>query len=583
MNFQTHQKRTDMSRKLQFYLKTDELIKSGERFRDQLKLMTMPETGFIKSIVINTLAVTFLSLGVPLTVQIIINNIGVRTMSQPLVVLCILLFFILSCSGTLQAIQTYTVEILQRRLFVRYGLIISERLTAYQEKYFKNSNSPDLINRYFDIMIMQSSMVTFFVSGFGFIIQFIIGFSLLAFYHPYFLGFAGFMGQFLIVNWMLFGPDGVKAGSPEADGKYDVVSWVEELSRVRNIFTSDNGKDFSNSKMNHLFNRWLVVRKNLFTFQFRQHIGLQIFGVVMNVILLGMGGFLVLKGELSAGQLVAAALVVNSIIANLPNLQNFFFSVYNYSTSLDMIARFYDYPVEAYKPNAVIPKKLDFEFLDLKFEPNYHFNFGFKEGTKNLILVKSFSSMQNIYDALMGFSEHSSGKIKYDNLLIDDLDVGAIRNSIQIIRHDQFFAGTVRENLLGLGKNLNYNETEIEEILSRIGIFENIQRLPEGLETQIKPNGFPFSKSQLLTLQVARALFLKPKILLITPDFEQISTFKRKRVYQEILDKKNEWTLLFFTQRYYKGPFDRYSVLERSTMKELTGQEELLKEIENYG
>lgn len=571
-----------MSRKLQFHLKSDDRIKSGERFRDQLKLMAKPETGFIKAIIINTLAVSLLSLGVPLAIQVIINNIGVRTMTQPLVVLCLLLLFILSCSGTLQAIQTYTVEILQRRLFVRYGLIISERLTWYQDKYFKEANSPDLINRYFDIIIMQSSMVTFFVSGFGFIIQFLIGFSLLAFYHPYFLGFAGFMAQFLFVNWMFFGPDGVKAGSPEADGKYAVVSWVEELSRVRNIFSSDHGKDFSNNKMTHLFNRWLEVRNNLFNFQFRQHIGLQIFGVVMNVLLLGMGGYLVLKGELSAGQLVAAALIVNSIIASLPNLQNFFFSVYNYSTALDMTARFYDYPLEQSKENALAPTKYDFKFEGLQFEPNYEFNFEYKEGTKNLVLVKSFSSIQLFYEALMGFSEHTRGKIKYDNLLADDLDMGEIRNHIMIIRHDQFFAGTVMENLVGLG-NRKFSATEIDEVLARVGLTENIAKLPQGLDTPIRPNGFPFSKSQLLAIQIARAILLSPKILMVTPDFEQISSYKRKLIYQELLDRKHHWTLLFFTQRYYKGDFDRYTVFERSSMRDIKGQSELLKEIENYG
>lgn len=571
-----------MSRKLSFHLKTDDLIRSGERFRDQLKLMSLPETGFVKSIVVTTLAVTFLSLGVPLAVQMIINNIGVRTMTQPLVVLCLLLLFILSCSGVLQAIQTHTVEILQRRLFVRYGLIITERLTHYQDKYFRSANSPDLINRYFDIIIMQSSMVTFFVSGFGFIIQFVIGFALLAFYHPYFLGFAGFMAQFLIFNWMLFGPDGVKAGSPEADGKYKVVSWVEELSRVRNIFSSDHGKDFSNAKMTNLFNEWLQVRNNLFNFQFRQHIGLQIFGVVMNVILLGMGGFLVLKKELSAGQLVAAALVVNSIIAGLPNLQNFFFSVYNYSTALDMIARFYDYPLETPKEHAVIPKKLDFEFENVVFEPNYHFNFGFKEGTKNLIFVKSFSSIQLFYESLMGFADNTSGVIKYDNLLLDDLDIGSIRNHIQIIRHDQFFAGTILENLVGLGDK-KFLTTEIQEALKKVGLDENIAKLKLGVETEIRPNGYPLSKSQLLALQVARAILLKPRILLVTPDFEQISTFKRKLIFNELLKKEHDWMLLFFTQRFYKAEFDSYRMFERSKMIDLNGPSDLLKEIENYG
>jgi ABC-type bacteriocin/lantibiotic exporter with double-glycine peptidase domain len=134
-------------KKLHFHTILDDRLKSGMRFRDQLKIMAKPETGFIKAIVVNTLAVNFLSLGVPLAIQTIINNIGVRTMAQPLVVLCFLLMIILSCSGILQAIQTYTVEILQRRLFVRYGYVIGERLASYNDKDFRSAKSPDLINR----------------------------------------------------------------------------------------------------------------------------------------------------------------------------------------------------------------------------------------------------------------------------------------------------------------------------------------------------------------------------------------------------------------------------------------------------
>ena len=572
-----------MSRKLLFHTKSDDRIKSGMRFRDLIKLMSWDEMGFVKSIVIITLAVGLMSLGVPLAVQMIINNIGVRTMAQPLIALSVILAFILSMSGVLQAIQTYTVEILQRRLFVKYGLVISERLTSYQDQHFRKANSPDLINRYFDIMIMQSSMVTFFVNGFGFIIQFIIGFALLAFYHPYFLGFAGFMAQFLFINWMLFGPDGVKAGSPEADGKYDVVSWVEEISRVRNIFSSDTGKDFSNAKMNSLFNRWLEVRNNLFNFQFRQHIGLQIFGVVMNVLLLGIGGFLVLRRELSAGQLVAAALVVNSIIAGLPNLQNFFFSVYNYSTALDMVARFYDYPLEPVRTNVTMPPNFDFQFENLKFEPNYDFNFGFQAETKNLLLVRSFSSIDRFYDGLMGFSDQISGQVRFAGKLSEDLDIGQIRNHIQLIAHDQFFSGTIIENITGVGSRKNWTLTEIHKILEMVGLLENITKLPDGLNTVVRPNGWPLSSSQLLSLQFARALFQRPKILMVTPDFEQISTHKRKLIYPLLLDRNHDWTLLFFTQRYYRGDFDRRVVFERSSIRELGSDADVLKEIEIYG
>jgi ABC-type bacteriocin/lantibiotic exporter with double-glycine peptidase domain len=191
--------------------------------------------------------------------------------------------------------------------------------------------------------------------------------------------------------------------------------------------------------------------------------------------------------------------------------------------------------------------------------------------------------MNHLYEAIMGNSDHSSGFVKFDGDLIEDLDISKIRNYIQIVAHDQFFSGTVRENLIGLGGDKDFTETEIQNVLMRAGLFENIEALPEKLETKIRPNGFPFTKSQLLALQIARALLLQPRILFVTPDYEQISTYKRKLIYEELLSQESKWTLLFFTQRYYKGNFDRMVVLERSSLKELASENELLKEIENDG
>jgi ABC-type multidrug transport system fused ATPase/permease subunit len=165
--------------------------------------------------------------------------------------------------------------------------------------------------------------------------------------------------------------------------------------------------------------------------------------------------------------------------------------------------------------------------------------------------------------------------------MIEDLDIHQIRNHIQIIAHDQFFAGTIRENLTGLAIYREFTHTELREALQRVGMLENIEKLPEGLDTQIRPNGYPFTRSQLLALQMAKAILNQPRILFVTPDFESISTYKRRIIFNELLDKKNPWTLLFFTQRLHRGPFDRYVMLERSNMKELGDESALLKEIEN--
>lgn len=568
--------------KLQFQYKSDEKISSGGRFRDNFKLMQFPEFPFIKVILVNTLAMSLLGLAIPLSIQSVINTITSRTMFQPLVMLCMILMFILSFSGLLQAIQTYTVEILKRRIFVRFGLVISERMTHYKDELFRKENSPALINRYFDTLIMQSAMVTFFVDGFGFLVMFFIGFGLLIFYHPLFLIFAIAMAGFLLANWMIFGPDGVRAGSPEADGKYNLVSWIEELSRVRNMFASDKGREFSNKKVTQLFNHWLESRNVLFNYQFRQHLGLQIFSVATNVLLLFIGGYLVLQRELSIGQLVAAALVVSNITSSIPRLQNFFFSIYDYSTSIDKIAQFYDYPLEKTSTQQLEVKNPEVEFKDTLVEPNYSFNFKLPVQKKVFILVKSFSSIDVMYDLMMGFISPKKGNIYIDGKHLDDINLSHFRDQVQLVRRDQFFAGTVMENLVGLHKGKELQMSEIHSALEKVGLWENIQHFPEGLETQIRPNGFPLSKSQMMALQVARAILNKPKVLFMTPDFEQISSYKRRKVLKEILDPSHGWTLLFFTQKHYTADFDLFTYLNRDGLHSIADNEALLKEIENH-
>lgn len=567
--------------KLQFQHKTDKQIYSTARFRDNLRLMQFPEFPFIKVILVNTFAMSLLGLAIPLSIQSVINTITSRAMVQPLVMLCLILLFILSFSGVLQVIQTYTVEILRRRLFVRFGLVISERMTHYNDEEFRKANSPELINRYFDTLIMQSSMVTFFVEGFGFLVMFFIGFGLLIFYHPYFLLFAIAMAVFLIVDWLLFGPDGVRAGSPEADGKYNLVGWVEELSRVRNMFSSESGREFSNKKMVSLFNQWLEKRNTLFNFQFRQHIGLQIFSVTTNVLLLFLGGFLVLQQQLSIGQLVAAALVVTNIIASLPRLQSFFISVYDYSTAIDKIAQFYDYPLEEVSGKQYDVSTNNIQFDKVFVEPNFEFDFTVPANKRAFVLVKSFPSIDVMYDLMMGFVTPQRGAVCFDQKHLIDVNIEKLRNEVQVIRLDQFFAGTVLENLTALS-NGSYDSATIKRALEKVGLWENIQELPQKLETRIRPNGFPFSRSQLLALQVARALLVRPKVLFVTPDFEQLSSFKRKVVLQELLNPEYEWTMLFFTQKMYQGNFDIYTYLDRDGLHSIPNTLQLQEEMKDY-
>jgi putative ABC transport system ATP-binding protein len=562
------------------YRKEEDALRSGiMRFRDQLKIMAKPELGFIKAIIVTTLATSILGLAVPVAIQSIINNIGVRTQIQPIVIFSLMLLFILGFSNMLQIVQTYTIEVLRRRLFIRFGFVVMERLERYITENYRKINHQALINRYFDVVIMQSSMVNFFVEGAAFIIMFFIGFLLLAFYHPYFLIFGLLMFAFLITNWILFGFDGVAAGAPEADGRYNAESWMEQVGHSRHLFMSKGGRNFSSKKLTDLMNSWLIFRNDLFTFQFRHHVGLQIFSSMVNVLLVSLGSYLVLKGQLSIGQLVAAALVLSNIVSNIGRLQTFFNSVFEYSTSLDKIAQFYDHPLEDDHLTS-LPEKYDLQFSDVTLAPNYHFNFSFKEGSKNYILIKSFSAKNKLIEIIYGILNPEKGKFKIGGKLLDDLDRAGVRDHIMIIDQENFFGATVLENLIGfLPDDQRPQLTEIDNALEKVGLSDLIKSLPDNLETKILPHGFPFTKSQLISLQVAKAILCQPKIILVRSDFEFISTTKRIACLKELTNPEASWTLLFFSQKNQKNIFDNYYAISRNNLKQFASKDELLKEL----
>jgi ABC-type transport system involved in cytochrome bd biosynthesis fused ATPase/permease subunit len=212
--------------------------------------------------------------------------------------------------------------------------------------------------------------------------------------------------------------------------------------------------------------------------------------------------------------------------------------------------------------------------------PNYHFNFSFNEGSKNYVLIKSYSAKNKIIEMIYGVLNPEAGKFKIGGKLFDDLDRAGIRDDIMIIDQANFFGGTVTENLIGFINDEKRPElTEIFDALDLVGMADMIKALPDGLETKILPHGYPFTKSQLLSLQVAKAILANPKIILVRSDFEYISTSNRTACLKVLTNPAAKWTLLFFTQKNQKNIFDNYFAITRNTLKKFASKEEVLKEL----
>jgi len=555
-------------------------IRSGAPFLETLREMLHPEVPFVKLILINSIVVSLLSLIIPVSIQSIITNLGILNLTQPIILMTFVLFIVLLFSGGIQTIQFYAIEILRRRLFIRFGKEILQRSTRYVDHDFQQVNRTQFSKRYTDVLLAQSSMVIFFADGIGFGIQYLLSIILLCLYHPYFLIF-GLMITFLLwMSWILFGPKGVEAGTPEADARYDAMSWIDEVLRARPIFMTSRGREFAERKFIYFLDQWNNKRQNLFRQQFVQAISLQLINAVIYSALLSIGYMLVKRGELSIGQLVAAFVVVTMLLSTLPRLQNFYMSIYDYSTNLDKLAEFWLYPLENEKKSRVdYSHPYSIRLRDAEFSDRVKLNLTFEAGKKTYVYMKSFAAARMLTKAIEGFAKLHKGEIFVGEERYDDVSFSHLRDHLAVLAVGRFVATDIRDNLCGLTSE-GVSLTELENALDKVGLLARVRELPDGLDTKLLPNGYPLSISESLALQVAKVIIQQPSLIIVTNDVEKLSS-ERKLLCLNYLLKESQATVIFLNQKEIDYQFDNYVFLERNFSKSCSSMSEVIKEVPN--
>jgi putative ABC transport system ATP-binding protein len=333
----------------------------------KLLLVLRPERSFYFTTIIYSIGVSILSLGVPISVQALVNTVTFGVLLQPLVVLSFVLLALLVFSGALNALQYYIVEIFQRHIYTRITVDMTMKLLNVKFKDLERQNSTKLINRYFDVMTIQKSVTTLLTGGIDIILQTFVGLLLLAFYHPYFLAFDFVLVIFLWLSWVLFWKRAVQTAVYESKSKYEVASWLEEMSRLNLFFKTEKRKRYALEKADTKVLDYIENRTRHFKYSFMQNITLLATYAFMSAFVLGLGGFLVIEGELTIGQLVAAELVVTVILYNFAKSGKYLLSFYDLYAAVDKISVFYDLKSEDNSERFELEKDDLFTFdLDLQ-------------------------------------------------------------------------------------------------------------------------------------------------------------------------------------------------------------------------
>lgn len=522
-----------------------------------------PEWSDFWIVLVYALFTGMLTLATPIAVESLVNTVAFGTLLQPLVVLSIILMTFLAFGAALRYLQRFVVELIQRRLFARVAARLAWQLPRVRLDH-AHEFSPELLNRFFDIVTIQKVVAQLALDGLSVLLTVSLGMMVLAFYHPWLLAFDALLLVPVVFNIVLLGRGAVRTSIAESKCKYAVAGWFEDMARCPTAFKAVGGPELALTRADLLTTDYLLARQAHFAVLSRQIISALALEAIASAALLGLGGFLVIQGQMTLGQLVAAELIVTLIVASIAKLDKQFEGFYDLLASIDKIGHLFDLPVEPSSgvmhvghTGAARLGLRDVTYAhDGGLEVITDVSLDVAPGEIVAITGAAGSGKSTILDLIFRLREPSRGRIVLDEFDLGDLRSDVLRKHIALVRGIEVLEGTLADNV-----HLERPEVtaaDVRSVLRRVGLDDDVSETGPGmprashcwsLNTRLTHDGRPLSESQARRLMLARALVIQPRLLLIDGLLDSLSDDDAGRLVEELKKSRQACTVLIATGR----------------------------------
>ncbi len=477
-----------------------------------------------------------IQLSLPLGIQTIIGFVLGGTLSTSLVVLISILIVAVFLAGVLRVSQMRVIERVQQRLFVKYSFAFADRLPKLDLKKVDGFYLPELVNRFFDTMILQKGFSKLLLEVPTAVIQILLGLMVLSFYHPFFILFGILL---LLVLWLILhstGLKGLNSSLQESANKYGVAAWLEEMARMVRVFKF-SGSELHLKKADQKTIAYLNARTKHFKVLELQYKVLIGFKVLITAAILVGGVLLLVDQQINIGQFVAAEIIILAVITSVEKIVVNLDSVYDIMTAIEKINKLIDKPVEnsgsyplQYLGITVSAKDLCFEY-----EPGrkvlQQVSFSIDAGEKVCIKGSPGKGKSTLLKLISGFYRDYTGSLCINNVPVPNYDINTLRSKMGILfAQENIFHGSLWENLTMEREDIDGEF--VTYLCEQTGLLPFLEDLPEGYDTILDPTGKRLPRTVIQKILLVRALAHKPELLILENPFYGIDEGSREKIRQ---------------------------------------------------
>ncbi|WP_179335032.1 ABC transporter ATP-binding protein [Winogradskyella costae] len=491
-------------------------------------------------------------------------------------------------------IQAVTSFLLTRILSVQAQYLISELRAQVQKKvlalpisFFDNTKSGALVSRIMtDVEGVRNLIGTGLVQLVGGTFTAIVSLVIL-------IKLNAWMTLFVFVPLSLFGIVALKAFKyirPIFRNRGKINAEVtgrltETLAGVR-VIKAFNAEEQENQVFEKGVERlYENVKKSLTATALMTSSSTFLIGVATTGIM-GIGGYYMIIGDMSAGEFLFFTLILGFMIAPIVQMSNIGSQLTEALAGLDRTEELMNLATEDDQAERTIvleTMKGDIKFDNVTFayekgKPVLHdINFEAPSGSVIALVGSSGSGKSTIAGLSATFLNPDSGIITIDGQDLSKVKLSSFRRNLGVVLQDEFlFEGTIRENIMF--PRPNATEAQLQKAVKAAYVNEFTDRFDEGLETLIGERGVKLSGGQRQRIAIARAILADPKIIILDEATSNLDTESEGLIQKSLSELTNNRTTIVIAHRLSTiKKADQILVIENGRIAERGTHDELLK------
>ncbi len=538
-------------------------------------------------VLIASFIVQLFGLANPLLIQVIIDKVISQRSLDTLQVLGIALVVVTILGGILGSLRTFLFAEITNRIDTRLGAEVIDHLLRLPLRYFDRRPVGELSSR-----ISELEKIREFLTGQALTTMLDAVFSVIYIVvmvvYSWLLTFIALAVVPIQIGITLLGSPIIRRqirGVANQNAKTQ-SHLVEILTGVQTV-KAQNVETVSRWKWQDLYSGFISRSfAQIITGTSLQQTS-QVLQQLSQLLVLWIGASLVLKGQMSLGQLIAFRIISGYVTQPLLRLSTLWQNYQQLKVSFERLADIVDTPEESNendKANIPLPEikgNLEFKDVSFSFEKGSeailkNVDLTIKEGEFVGIAGQSGSGKSTLMKLLPRLYNLEFGKILIDGYDVSKTELYSVRRQIGIVPQEPLlFSGSISENIAVT--NPQTSADEIVKAAKLANAHDFIMNLPEGYSSDVGERGSRLSGGQKQRIAIARTLLSRPRMLIMDEATSALDYESESKVCNNIRESYKNITVLFITHRLSTiKNADKIVMMHQGTISEIGTHDELM-------